>query len=63
MAEGIVPSMHALYNVFHKKSEDGWEERIFSLAINFSSPDNWSLTEQTAEVLLEGAEAPLLEND
>jgi hypothetical protein len=62
MAEGIVPSMHAISNVINKKSEDGWEERVFSLAMNFSSPDNWSLTEQTAEVLLEGAEVPLLEN-
>jgi hypothetical protein len=63
IAEGIVPSMHAIYNVINKKSEESWEERIFSLAVNFSSPDNWSLTKQTAEVLLEGAERPLLEND
>jgi hypothetical protein len=56
IAEGIVPSMHAIYNVANKKSEDGWEERALSLAINFSPPDYWSLTEQTAEVLLEGAE-------
>jgi hypothetical protein len=56
IAEGIVPSMHAIYNVINKKSEDGWEERALSLAINFSSPDYWSLTEQTAEVLLDGAE-------
>lgn len=56
IAEGIVPSMHAIYNVVNKKSEDSWEERALSLAINFSPPDYWSLTEQTAEVLLEGAE-------
>ena len=56
VAEGIVPSMHAIYNVVNKKSEDGWEERALSLAINFSPPDYWSLTERTAEVLLEGAE-------
>jgi hypothetical protein len=56
VAEGMVPSMHAIYNVINKKSEDGWEERAFSLAIKFSPPDYWSLTEQTAEVLLEGAE-------
>jgi len=56
VAEGIVPSMHAIYNVVNKKSEDGWEERALSLAINFSPPDFWSLTERTAEVLLEGAE-------
>src|SRR5579859_2450839 len=37
MAEGIVPSMHAIYKVVNKKSEDGWDERAFSLAINFSS--------------------------
>src|SRR2546425_13306374 len=41
VAEGIVPSMHAIYNVVNKKSEDGWEERALSLAINFSPPDNW----------------------
>lgn len=62
MAEGIVPSMHAIYNAINKKGEDSWEERIFSFAINFSSPYNWSLTEQTTEVLLEGAE-PLLTKD
>jgi len=56
VAEGMVPSMHAIYNVINKKSEDGWEERALSLAINFSPPDYWSLSEQTAEVLLEGAE-------
>jgi hypothetical protein len=56
MAEGIVPSMHAIYNVINKKSEDSWEERVFSLAINFSPPDYWSLTEHSREVLLEGAE-------
>lgn len=56
IADGFVPSMHAIYNVINKKTEDGWEERIFSLAINFSSPYNWSLMEQTAEVLLEGPE-------
>jgi len=56
VAEGMVPSMHAIYNVINKKSEDGWEERALSLAINFSPPDYWSLTERTAEVLLEGAE-------
>ena len=57
VAEGIVPSMHAIYNVVNKKSEDGWEERALSLAINFSPPDYWSLTKRTTEVLLEGAEA------
>jgi len=36
--------------------QDGWEERALSLAINFSPPDYWSLTKQTTEVLLEGAE-------
>src|SRR6266571_8562926 len=36
MAKGIVPSMHALYNVLKKKSEDEWQERVFSLAIRFS---------------------------
>lgn len=57
VAEGMVPSMHAIYNVINnKKSEDGWEERALSLAMNFSPPDYWSLSEQTAEVLLEGAE-------
>ena len=56
VAEGIVPSMHAIYNVVNKKSENGWEERALSLAINFSPPDYWSLTERTAEVMLEGAE-------
>ena len=59
MAEGIVPSMHALYNALNKKSEDGWQERVFSLAIRFSPPSSWSLTEQTREVLLEGAEPSL----
>src|SRR5207302_977026 len=38
VAEGIVPSMHAIYNVINKKSEDDWDERVLSLAINFSSP-------------------------
>lgn len=56
VAEGIVPSMRAIYNVINKKSEDDWEERALSLAINFSPPGYWSLTEQTVEVLLEGAE-------
>ena len=56
ITEGMVPSMHAIYNVINKKSEDGWEERALSLAINFSPPGYWSLTERTAEVLLEGAE-------
>ena len=56
VAEGIVPSMHAIYNVINKKSEDDWDERVLSLAINFSSPDEWSLSAQTTEVLLEGAE-------
>ncbi len=56
IAEGIVPNMHAIYNVINKKSEDNWEERAFSLAINFLPPHYWSLTEKTAEVLLEGAE-------
>jgi len=59
MAEGIVPSMHALYNTLKKKSEDGWQERVFSLAIRFSPPSSWSLTEQTRAVLLEGAEPSL----
>src|SRR5260370_6127741 len=59
MAEGIVPSMHALYNALNKKSEDGWQERVFSLAIRFSPPSSWSLTEQTREVLLEGTEPSL----
>jgi hypothetical protein len=39
VAEGIVSSMHATYNVVNKKSEDGWEERALSLAINFSPPN------------------------
>ena len=56
VAEGIVPSMHAIYNVVNKKSEDDWEERVLSLAINFSPPNYWSLSAQTTEVLLEGAE-------
>ena len=56
VAEGIVPSMHTIYNVINKKSDDGWAERSLSLAIKFSPPDYWSLTERTAEVLLEGAE-------
>ncbi len=59
MAEGIVPSMHALYNALRKKSEDGWQERVFSLAIRFSPPSSWSLTEQTRAVLLEGTEPSL----
>src|SRR5262249_19198851 len=49
MAQEIVPSIHALYNVLKKKSEDGWRERVFSLAIRFSPPPYWSLTEQTRE--------------
>jgi hypothetical protein len=57
LAEGIVPSMHAMYNVVNKKSEDDWDERVLSLAINFSPPDSWSLSAQTTEVLLEGAES------
>ena len=56
VAEGIVPSMHAIYNVINKKSEDGWEERGLSLGLGFWPPDYWSMTDQTAEVLLEGAE-------
>ena len=56
VAEGIVPSMHAIYNVINKKSEDGWEERALSLVINFAPPDYWSLNDRTTEVLLEGAE-------
>lgn len=56
VAEGIVSSMHAIYNVVNKKSEDDWDEQVFSLAINFSPPDYWSLTQRTTEVLLEGAE-------
>jgi hypothetical protein len=59
MAKGIVPSMHALYNALNKKSEDGWQERVFSFAIRFLPPSSWSLTEQTREILLEGAEPPL----
>jgi len=59
MAQGIVPSMHALYNVLKKKSEDEWQERVFSLAIRFSLPPYWSLTEQSREVLLEGPEPSL----
>src|SRR5207249_2426303 len=38
MAQGIVPSMHALYNALNKKSEDGWQERVFSFAIRFLPP-------------------------
>ncbi|HEY6286423.1 MAG TPA: hypothetical protein VIX20_12225 [Ktedonobacteraceae bacterium] len=57
VAEGIVPSMHAIYHVLHKKSEDDWDERVLSLAINFSPPDYWSLSAQSTEVLLEGAES------
>jgi len=57
VAEGIVPSMHAIYNVVNKKSEDDWDERVLSLAINFSPPDYWLLSAQTTEVLLEGAES------
>lgn len=56
VAEGIVPNMHAIYNAVNKKSEDGWEEQALSLAINYLPPNYWSLTEQTAAVLLEGAE-------
>jgi hypothetical protein len=56
VAEGMVPSMHAIYNVINKKSDDGWPERSLSLAVNFPFPHYWSLTEQTAKVLLEGAE-------
>jgi hypothetical protein len=61
MAKEIVPSMHALYNVLKKKSEDGWQERVFSLAIRFSLPPYWLLTEQSKEILLEGTEPPLLD--
>ena len=57
VAEGIVPSMHAIYNVVNKKSQDDWNERVLSLAINFSPPDYWSICAQTTEVLLEGAES------
>jgi hypothetical protein len=63
IAEGFVPNMHAIYNVINKKSDDGWEERIFSLAINFHPPYDWSLTEQTRDVLLEGAEPELQSNE
>jgi hypothetical protein len=49
--------MHAIYNVVNKKSEDDWDERVLSLAINFSPPDYWSLSAQTTKVLLEGAES------
>jgi hypothetical protein len=62
IAEGFVPNMHAIYNVINKKSDDGWEARIFSLAINFHPPYDWSLIEQTRDVLLEGAEPELHSN-
>src|SRR6266567_3942682 len=28
VAEGMVPSMHAIYNVINKKSEDGWRNGL-----------------------------------
>ncbi|HEY1351944.1 MAG TPA: hypothetical protein VGF67_20175 [Ktedonobacteraceae bacterium] len=56
VAEGIVPGMHALYNVARKKSDESWEDRALALALKFSPPRSWSLSEQTAEVLLEGPE-------
>jgi hypothetical protein len=56
VAEGIVPGMHAIYRIVRKKSEDSWEEQALSLALTFSPPGSWSLSAQTAEVLLEGPE-------
>jgi hypothetical protein len=56
VGEGMIPAMHAIYTTVRKKSEDSWEEQGLSLALNFSSPGSWSLSAQTAEVLLEGPE-------
>lgn len=56
VAGGIVPGMHAVYSVVRKESEDSWEEQAQALALHFSPPGSWSLSKQTAEVLLEGPE-------
>lgn len=56
VAEGIVPGMHAVYSVVRKESSDSWEEQARALALHFSPPRSWSLSKQTAEVLLEGPE-------
>lgn len=56
VAQGIEPGMHAVYTMLRKKSEKRRVEQALLQALTFSSPGSWSLSEQTAEVLLEGPE-------
>jgi hypothetical protein len=43
----LVPIMHALYRIITNKSEETMEEKILPHAMLFTSPADWSLTEET----------------
>jgi hypothetical protein len=55
-AELFVPTMRALYHVVSKPSEESWPEQALPYAISFKPPTDWSLSEQSREVVLRGAE-------
>ena len=54
--EWLVPSLHAVYNVINKPSEDNWPEQVLPFSFVFQPPQNWSLSECTREVVLFGEE-------
>lgn len=55
--EWFVPSLHAVYNVINKRSEDSWFDQVLALSLGaFRPPDTWSMHEYTCEVVLLGAE-------
>ena len=55
-AELFVPTMRALFAVVSKPSEETWPEQALPYALAFRSPADWSLEEQTREIVLPGAE-------
>ncbi len=55
-AELFVPTMHALYHVVSKSSEESWPEKALPYAIAFKPPADWSQDEQSREITIPGAE-------
>ncbi len=55
-AELFVPTMRALLALVGKPSEETWPELALPYALAFKPPADWSLGEQTREIILPGAE-------
>jgi len=55
-AELFVPTMHALYHVVSKSSDESWPEKALPYAIAFKPPADWSQDEQSREITIPGAE-------